>query len=223
MRLDLYLLTDPDLTGSRPLLQVVAAALEGGVTAVQLRDKKATARGILPLGEEMRRIAHQHNALYIVNDRADLALALKADGLHVGPNDLPPLDARRLVPRPLVMGVSAGSVREALSAQEAGADYLGAGPVFATGTKPDAGPPLGLDGLAAIAAAVTIPVIGIGGIVAENAASVIDAGASGVAVISALLTAENPRERAREILRRVREALDRREGRGRGEGAEGGE
>jgi thiamine-phosphate pyrophosphorylase len=219
MRLDLYLLTDPELAGARPLLQIVASALEGGATALQLRDKKATPRDLLPLGAEMRRIAHHYGAAFLVNDRLDLALALEADGVHVGPEDLPPLEARRLMPSPRQVGVSARRVEEAVAAEKAGADYLGAGPVFSTGTKPDAGLPIGLEGLAAIAAAVSIPVVGIGGIHEGNAASVIDAGASGVAVISALIAAEDPQARAAEILARVREALGRRKGRG-GKGGE---
>jgi thiamine-phosphate pyrophosphorylase len=207
LRLELYLVTDPDLAGDRPLLQVVTAALEGGATAVQLRDKKASPRELLRWGEELRRIAHHHNAACIVNDRVDLALALEADGVHLGPEDLPPAEARRLMPRPRWMGVSAGSVQEAMAAQEAGADYLGAGPVFATPTKRDAGGPIGPEGLAAITASVVIPVVGIGGINARNAASVIEAGAAGVAVISALMAAENPEGEARAILAVVREAL----------------
>jgi thiamine-phosphate pyrophosphorylase len=211
MRLDLYFVTDPNLAAERPLLQIVAAAVEGGVTVAQLRDKKAAVRDLLRWGIEMRRIAHHGNAAFIVNDRVDLALALEADGVHVGPEDLPPAQARQLMPKPRWLGVSAGTVREATAAERAGADYLGAGPVFATSTKPDAGQPIGLEGLAAIAAAVAIPVVGIGGIHAMNAASVIGAGASGVAVISALITAEDPQAEARAILDAVREALDRRQ------------
>jgi thiamine-phosphate pyrophosphorylase len=211
MRLDLYLVTDPDLTAGRPLLQVVAAALEGGVTAVQLRDKRAAPRDLLALGAEMRRIARRHQATFIVNDRVDLALALDADGVHVGAEDLPPLEARRLAPRPRLVGVSAGTVQEAQSAERAGADYLGAGPVFATATKAyAAGEPIGLSGLAAIASAVSIPVVGIGGIDSGNASSVIEVGAAGVAVISAIVGARDPEAAAREILSRVREALGRR-------------
>ena len=218
MRLDLYLLTDPGLTAGRPLLQVVEAALEGGATAVQLRDKKASPRELLAVGAEIRRIARRRQAAFIVNDRADLALALDADGVHVGAGDLPPLEARRLVPRPRLLGVSAATVEEALSAERSGADYVGAGPVFATSTKADAGKPIGLDGITAIASAVRIPVVGIGGIGPGNAASVIGAGAAGVAVISAIVGAPDPESAAREILSRVHEALDRREAPRPGEG-----
>lgn len=218
MRFDLYVITDSRLCGARPLLQVVAAALEGGATAVQLRGKLAAPRELLELGEEMRRISHARNAHFLVNDRVDLALVLEADGVHVGGDDLPPAEARRLLEAPRILGVSAGTVQEAVAAQGAGADYLGVGPVFATPTKPDAGEPIGLDRLAAIASAVRIPVVGIGGIHAGNAAGVVAAGAAGVAVISAVMAAENPEAAARELRAAVREGLERR---GRGTGGHG--
>jgi thiamine-phosphate diphosphorylase len=210
MRFDLYVLTDPALTRDRPLLPIVAAALAAGATAVQLRDKHASPRDLLPLGAEMRRMAHRHQAAFIVNDRVDLALVLEADGAHVGPEDLPPLEARRLLPRPRLLGVSARTPQAALSAERAGADYLGAGPVFPTSTKPDAGPALGLEGLSAIVKAVSIPVVGIGGIHAANAASVIEAGAAGIAVIAAVMAAEDPETAVRDLLASIDEPLRRR-------------
>jgi len=212
MDLRLYLVADPEFNGQRPLLEKVAAALQGGVTAVQLRAKRATPREILSLGEEVRRVARGMNAAFLVNDRPDLALALEADGVHVGPDDLPSPEARRLLPRPAILGVSASSVREAKEAEESGADYLGVGPVFTTMTKPDAGEPLGLSSFSEIASAVGIPVVGIGGITLENSASVIEAGAAGVATVSAILGAEDPEQAARALLRRVEQALVRRAG-----------
>lgn len=222
MPFDLYLVTDPDLPRGKPLLAVVAAALSGGVTVVQLRDKRSSLREMLELGAEMRRISQLHHAPFLVNDRVDLALALEADGVHVGPADLPPLEARRLMPPPRLLGVSTGTIQEALAAQEAGADYIGAGPVFPTATKPAAGFPIGPEGIRSIAEAVRIPVIGIGGINAGNAESVVEAGAAGVAVVSAIIGAEDPESAAREIRARVVEALERRRSTsdrgGRGEG-----
>ncbi len=206
MNLLLYLVADPEHCGDRPFLQVVAAALSGGVSAVQLRDKHASARELLAVGGEMRRIAHSHSASFFVNDRPDLALALEADGVHVGPEDIPPAEARRLLTKPRLLGVSAGNLQEALSAQEFGADYLGVGPVFPTFTKQDAGEPVGLESLSKIAAAVRIPVVGIGGITVENAASVMEAGCAGVAVVSALMGAPNPEDAARALRARVEEA-----------------
>lgn len=210
MEFRIYLVADPDFAGDRLLLEKVAAALDGGVTAVQLRAKRATPREILSLGEEMRRIVRVRNAAFLVNDRPDLALALEADGVHVGPEDLPPVQARRLLPPPAILGVSARSVREAMAAEESGADYLGVGPIFATVSKPDAGETLGLGSLSEIASAVRIPVIGIGGITLENSASVIDAGAAGVAVISAILAAEDSGQAAKALRQRVDQAMIRR-------------
>ena len=209
MNLLLYLVADPDQTPGRPFLQVVAAALSGGVTAVQLRGKRATPREVLEMGGEMRAMAHRHSAIFVVNDRPDLAVALEADGAHVGPEDLPPGEARRLVQRPGILGVSAGSLRDARAAQEAGADYLGVGPIFPTLTKADAGEPLGLETFAAIVAAVRIPVVGIGGITVENAAAVIEAGSAGVAVVSSIMGAADPEAAARELRFRLEKARGR--------------
>jgi thiamine-phosphate diphosphorylase len=155
------------------------------------------------MGREIVRLGRERGVPVVVNDRADLALAIDADGVHLGAGDLPPAEARRLLPRPKIVGVSTATPGEARAAEAAGADYLGAGPVFATATKPDAGPPIGLEGLAAIVAAVGIPVVGIGGIHAGNAAVVIEAGAAGVAVVSTLMTAEDPEAAARELRRRL--------------------
>jgi len=210
MDLLLYLLADPDFAGEKPLLEKVTAALDGGVTALQLRAKRATMREALALGQEMRRMARTTGAGFLVNDRPDLALALEADGVHVGPTDLPPGEVRRLLHRPRVVGVSAGSVREAREAEEAGADYLGVGPVFATSSKADAGEPMGLESLAEIASVVRIPVVGIGGITLHNAASVIESGAVGVAVISAILMADDCAQAARALRGDLEEAMLRR-------------
>ena len=206
----LTLVTDPDLGGDRPLLQIVEAALSGGVTAVQLRDKRSPPADLFELGREMRRICSQHGAPLLVNDRADLALALSADGVHLGAEDLPPSEARRLLPPPRWIGVSAAGVEEARSAEDSGADYLGVGPIFPTSTKPDAGDPIGLERLSEIASAVRIPVIGIGGIGVANCGSVMEAGAAGVAVISAIITAEDPATEARRLRECVEAARSRR-------------
>ena len=178
MRLLLYLVADPDHAGGRPLLEVVDSALRGGVTAVQLRSKRASPRDLLATGAEVRDLARRHGAMFLVNDRPDLALALEADGAHLGPDALPPSEARKLLPSPAILGVSVSTLEEAARAEQEGADYLGAGPVFRTATKEDAGEPLGLDLLARIAASVRIPVVGIGGITLANAVSVCPAGMS---------------------------------------------
>lgn len=203
MLLDLYLVADSGQLPRTRLLGAVEAALAGGVVAVQLRSKQDAPANLLDYGAEIGRMSRGRQALFLVNDRVDLALALAADGVHVGQEDLPAAAARRLMPRPSILGVSAGTVEEALAAERDGADYLGVGPVFPTATKPDAGNPLGPAGLSAIAGAVRIPVVGVGGINPENAASVIAAGAAGVAVVSAILGSRNPEAAARELLARV--------------------
>jgi thiamine-phosphate diphosphorylase len=145
--------------------------------------------------------------LFVVNDRVDLALALEADGVHVGVTDLPVAETRRLVGDQLVVGFSPETLEQALEAEAAGADYLGVGPVYPTVTKPDAGPAVGLEHVQRIAAAVRIPVVGIGGITAENAGAVIRAGAVGVAVISAVVGADDVRLAAAQLRKVVDEAL----------------
>lgn len=199
MRLLLYLIADPEHAGERPFQEVVASALRGGVTAVQLRSKHAPAKELLAMGREVRTLARRHDALFLVNDRPDLALALEADGAHVGPDDLPAQESRRLLPPPAILGVSVSSVEEAVQAESDGADYLGAGPVFATTTKADAGEPMGLERLAQIVAAVRVPVVGIGGISLESAESVWAVGCAGVALISGLMSSANPEETARAL------------------------
>lgn len=193
----LYFVADRDALPGRQLLETTRAALQGGVTAVQLRDKSGGTREMLELARALLALTRAAGVPLIVNDRADVALALGADGVHVGQDDLPALDVRQLIGPERILGVSAGTVAEARQAQADGADYTGAGDVFGTLSKPDAGPPIGLSALAEIARAVALPVVGIGGITEANAASVTEAGAAGVAVISAITRSSNPEDAAR--------------------------
>src|SRR5207244_11449094 len=140
----LHVLTDEQLSRGRTTVDVVRAALAGGATVIQLRDKTASTRRLLELGRVLRALTREAGATFIVNDRADVALAVDADGVHVGQDDLPAREARRIVGANRVLGVSASSVAEALQAERDGADYIGAGTVFATVSKPDAGAPIGL-------------------------------------------------------------------------------
>ena len=208
-RYDLYVITDPVLSSGRSHVEIARAALEGGADAVQLRDKSATAYNLGLVVREVQPLARRYGALFTVNDRVDVALLSEADGAHVGPADLPVREARRLLPRPRILGVSAGTVEEAKKAAREGADYLGVGPVFPTATKPDAGEALGLDRLAAIVAAVSVPVVAIGGITAGNVAGVFAAGASGAAVVSSVVAAEDVAAAARALKRRIVEARSR--------------
>lgn len=203
VRLGLYVLTDERLARGRATVEVVAAAIRGGADAIQLRAKGLPTRELVDLGRRVRELTHAAGILFIVNDRADLAVALDADGVHVGPDDLPPDLARRVVGPERLVGFSAGSVEEARYGRAAGVDYLGVGAIYGTQTKADAGEPVGPGLIAAIKREVDLPVVGIGGITPENAAPVIAAGADGVAVIRAIVAAEDVEVATRAFTRRL--------------------
>ena len=185
------------------MVDVVRAAVRGGATAVQLRDKEASTGEMIELGRALLQITRPAGLPLIVNDRADVALAIDADGVHVGQDDMPAPLARQIIGPERILGVSAGTVEEARQAERDGADYLGVGDVYGTPTKADAGTPIGLSGLAEIARAVSIPVVAIGGIKLDNAAATLQAGAAGVAVISAVIGAPDPETAARRLLKAV--------------------
>ncbi|HEY7676646.1 MAG TPA: thiamine phosphate synthase [Candidatus Methylomirabilis sp.] len=180
-----------------------AAALAGGAPCVQLRAKALAAGVLLREARALRAAARASGALFIVNDRLDVALAADADGVHLGQDDLPAARARRLLPPGGVLGISTHTLEQARRAADAGADYIGAGPVFATATKETGYAPLGLAGLAAIAAAVPVPVVAIGGIGPAEAPQVIRAGAMAAAVISALMAAPDIAGATRALLARL--------------------
>ena len=197
----LYLVTDRALSRGRATAEIVRAAVAGGVTCVQLREKHCGTREFLEEARALRVVSRALGIPLIVNDRVDVALAVGADGVHLGQQDMPLADARRLGPPGWIIGVSAESPADAIRAEQEGADYVGVSPVFATPTKADAAPPLGLEGLRNIRAAVKIPLVAIGGIHAGNARAAIRAGADGLAVVSAIVSADSPRAAA-AILRR---------------------
>ncbi len=185
----------------------VQAALEGGATAVQLRVKGADTRRLLELTHALLQITRPRGALLFVNDRLDVALAAGADGVHLGPRDLPIAAARRLAPPGFLLGASAGHPDAARAATRDGADYLGVGAIFdAAPSKPDASPPRGTDLLRDVAAATHLPLVAIGGVSEATAPACLQAGAAGVAVIRALLgqpTPEAVRDAARRLTRRA--------------------
>jgi thiamine-phosphate pyrophosphorylase len=162
-------------------LETARAAAESA-TVIQLRKKGAPTAELVDLGRPIRVLCRERGIAFVVNDDVEAALALEADGVHLGRADS---GRERALAAKLLLGLSAARVDEALAAEEQGAAYIGAGPVWATPTKPDADPPIGLDGLRAICAAVRVPVVAIGGIDATNAAACIEAGAEGVAVVRA--------------------------------------
>lgn len=174
-------------------------AVSGGADVIQLRDKGMTGRDLFVTACEIREITRSAGALFIVNDRIDIALASGADGVHLGQDDLPVYEARKLAPDNFIIGISVGSVADAVSAAAGGADYVAVSPVFGTGTKPDAGHGHGTAIITAIREKISIPVIGIGGIKKENIREVILSGADGVAVISAVIRSDDIVTAAQEL------------------------
>ena len=206
-RLTLHVLTDREWSRGRDMLSVAAAALDGGATVIQLRDKSASTRLLIEEGLALRALTRERGALLIVNDRVDVALAVEADGAHVGQDDMPAGLARRLLGPKHILGVSAANIEEADEAVAGGADYLGVGPIFPSPGKADAGPATGVHLLTELAERYTIPLIAIGGITAENASEVIRAGACGVAVITAVVYAEDITAASRLLRRAVERSL----------------
>ncbi len=196
----LYVIVDPEATRGRPVLDVAEAALRGGATVIQLRDKLNDAAHVLATARNLRRLCASHGALFVMNDDAAIALAGDADGLHVGQSDLPAADARRVLSDAQIVGRSNDSVDEALRSQADGADYLAVGAVYATATMgKSARKAVGPQTIAAVKAAVSRPVVAIGGIDRANAAEVVRAGADCVCVVSAITMADNPEQAANAI------------------------
>ncbi len=183
----LYLVTDRDILKGRDFFKAVELAVKGGVTLVQLREKNISSREFYNLAVALKKLTTSLHVPLIINDRLDIALACDADGLHIGQDDLPLTQARRLLGKNKILGYSVSTVTEAVYGKENGADYLGAGTVFPTGSKADVCEPIGVETLKKIKEAVSIPVVGIGGISLTNARLVKQTGADGISVISAIL------------------------------------
>lgn len=204
--LRILVITDAGLAAPRGVTEVVGAALAGGARSVQLRNKGDPPRALVELGRELRALTRAHGALLFVNDRVDLALAVEADGVHVGPHDLPVAAVRSITPAGFLVGRSADDPEVARLAVAEGADYVGCGTVYATTTKADAGDVIGLEGLAAVVRAVPVPVVAIGGITVERAREIVPTGAAGVAVVGAVMSAPDPAEAVRRLLRHLNDA-----------------
>ncbi len=202
--LSVYVIIDRGIAGDHSILDVVRAAIRGGASVMQLRAKTATTRETVELGEALYKITSQAGVPLIINDRLDIALAVEAEGVHLGHDDMPVAIARRLIGPDRILGASPETLEEARQMERDGADYLGVGDVYGTSSKPDAGIPIGVEGLTEVVRAVSIPVVAIGGITPDNAGAVIEAGAAGVAVISAIAAAPDPEAAAR----RLREIVD---------------
>lgn len=198
--LGLILVTDPRLGRPRPVADTVRMALDGGCRGVQLRDKTASARELLHQARVLRELTREYGALLFVNDRVDVALASGADGVHLGPDDLPVEAARRWAGPDLLIGASTDDPDRARRLVADGADYIGCGAVFGTTTKDVGSEAIGPAGVQAVAKAVSVPVVGIGGIHEANAHAIAGTGAAGVAVVSAVMAAPDPGAAAAALL-----------------------
>jgi thiamine-phosphate pyrophosphorylase len=205
MNVDLYVITDMTIGGGRTHAEIARLAVLGGADMIQLRDKGRSCAELTAIGREIVAITRKAGAIFIVNDRLDVAMACGADGVHLGQDDLGVSTARQIAPPGYIIGVSVSTVREAVDAVRDGADYLAISPTFSTASKGNAGPGLGLDRLREIRRAVGIPLIAIGGINRRNVRDVIAAGADGIAVISAVVAAPDITAAARELKDLVRE------------------
>ena len=199
----LYLITDRRQIAERSLLAVVREALEGGVRAVQLREKEISGRELFMLAEELRNITREYGARLLINDRLDIALAVDADGVHLGAASLPVSTARRLLGPQRLIGYSAHALYEASQAAEEGADFVTFGPVFYTPSKARYGEPLGIELLRSACAALAIPVFALGGVKRENIAGIMAAKAHGIALISGIIAVADPKLEAASLIQTI--------------------
>jgi thiamine-phosphate pyrophosphorylase len=203
MAYDLYVITDEGLGRGHSHAELARRAVAGGADVVQLRDKRLSGRDLLAAASAIREVTLDAGALFIVNDRLDVALAAGADGVHLGESDLPIEHARRIAPPGFIIGASVGSTATAVRARAEGADYVALSPTFSTTSKDDAGEGHGLAMLSAVRAAVSLPLVAIGGITSDNVGDVIAAGADGVAVISAVVGQDDVTAAARDLRSRI--------------------
>jgi thiamine-phosphate pyrophosphorylase len=195
----LYLVTDRGLSRGRSNIEIVTAAVRGGATVVQLREKDCTTREFIEQALALKKFLKGHGVPLIINDRVDVAQAVKADGVHLGQTDMPLGLAKKILGESMIIGISAESLQDAIEAEKDGADYLGVSPIYATPTKTDTAPALGLEGLREIRKAVRLPLVAIGGLNTKTAADVIRSGADGVAVVSAIVAADDPESAAGDL------------------------
>ncbi len=206
--LSCYLILDASFCPTpEKMAEVAEKAAHGGVTAVQIRAPEWKKRQKIAAAQMVKTVLNPMHIPVIIDDDLDIALLIQADGVHLGQQDLPPSESRRLLGEHAVIGISVGNVDE-LKTVGPSVDYLGVGPIFPTKTKPDAGDAITLQGLKEIRAATDLPIVRVGGINRTNAGSVIQAGADGVAVVSAILSSENPEVSAAQIKRAVDEAKE---------------
>lgn len=204
--LSLYLVLDPMLCRDLGMIETTRAAVAGGATIVQLRDKHAPTAAMIETGRALKQILHGTDVRLIVNDNVEAAVAIGADGLHIGQEDMNAAEARRLIGPDMILGLSVETEALASSIDAGIVDYAGIGPVFSTPTKPDHKQPIGFDGLARIVKLCPVPSVAIGGLKAEHAASVYSAGADGLAVVSAICGQLDPQAATALIAKAIKEA-----------------
>lgn len=195
----IYLVTDRRFLKNTPLKKAVEESIKGGARIIQIREKEATTREFFNIANEIHDITKYYNVPLIINDRIDIAQAIKAEGVHLGQDDMPIEYARKILGEDIIIGISCGNVNEALEAQNKGANYLGLGAVFSTNTKKDIDIPIGLNGLKEITSKIHIPSVAIGGVNHSNAKSVMETGVSGLSVISCILGSNDIKKATEEL------------------------
>jgi len=203
MNYDLYIITDQRISHGKSHLEIAEAALAGGATVIQFRDKEMKDSEAVVACREIYKLTKKKDVSFIVNDRVEIVKAVNADGVHLGQEDMSFSSARKILGKEKIIGISVETVEQALKAVEGGADYLGIGPIYPTATKPDAGKALGIARLKEIRESVNIPIVAIGGINENNLEEVLRAGADGVAVISAVVSAPDITEACRKLKNKI--------------------
>lgn len=205
MKIDysLYLVTDRNFLHGRKLKDVVEAAVKGGVTLVQVREKDISTKEFYKVALEVKEVTDKYKVPLIINDRIDIAQAIDADGVHLGQDDMPLKLARKILGEDKIIGISAGNIEEAQTAERDGADYVGIGAVFFTGSKKDIDTPIGVEGLKEIVDSINIPSVAIGGVNEENTADIMRTGTDGIAVISAILNNEDVKIAAENLKKNI--------------------
>lgn len=204
--LSLYLVLDPQLCADMGMVETTRRAVDGGVTMVQLRDKQGRTAALVETGRALQAVLKPSGALLVINDDVEAAIALRADGLHIGQEDMDARTARALVGPDMVLGLSVETEALAAAVDPEIIDYAGIGPVFATSTKPDHKPPLGFSGLSRLVSVCRVPSVAIGGLKGSHVEGVVKAGADGIAVVSAICGMPDPRAAALALAKAIREA-----------------
>lgn len=209
MKLDLslYLVTDKRNKTDEEFLEIIEEAIKGGTTVVQIREKEGETLDFYNLALKVKEITSKYNVPLIVNDRIDVALAIKSEGVHIGQTDMPADVARSLIGDEMILGVSASTVKEARKAEKDGADYIGTGAVFPTATKDDA-PSITKDDLKEVTSSINIPTVAIGGITLENASELAGTGIAGISVVSAIMNSKDPKTASENLLKIYNEKID---------------